>query len=702
MHSYALYTLHYSLKMKGYIYYEHTLSIPASLLYEDWGLMSYTNYKQKCFKKQLIRSRDGKGKGNEALLSYHDLPQWIKNVCIERLGSPDAAEYPNELEPYIQPNAAIAEFFSKHRKPDGTGLKMAEQREKATSCFILEAITTLLDDRKVAKGRGKNMTQIWQNISDAVNALNRERWQFKLPKNPRALQRRYNEYLSEGYITFIHKGEGNVNMAKVKDEKQRAFIEEMLFHSNNLNNEQVALWYNVVAQEKGWAPISASTVRVWREKSDFYTLSGRKGSKAFANTRKMLVKRTAPSRAMLYWTMDGWVAELLYRKTEVDKRGYKNTTYHHRPVVVMVIDPSTKYIIGYAIGTAENPPLIKEALRNAFNHTRELFGERYKPHQLQTDNYGKGCLLDIYQASTATYTPAEVGNAKAKVIEPFFGQFNKNNFQRGLAPNWSGFGIKSSGQPNMEWINKNKHFIPDFEGVCMQLIHAIERERRENREAYLNSWATLPESDRLPLSLTDYFQYFGQDTGYTNRYCPMGITPTIGGQLMYFDSFDTEFRKHTQENWLVKYDPDDLSRVLVLNAKSTNGKLKEIIGTKSFILEAKYEQPMALYDRREGDGEQLERIRQYNKQLTEQVITRATDRRNILQNTLALTAGNPELEMLSKALLTDRRGQHKNQLAAQREYAEFEEVEIHQPKQQPLKAISFDEAVIEYDIQSQY
>lgn len=100
---------------------------------------------------------------------------------------------------------------------------------------------------------------------------------------------------------------------------------------------------------------------------------------------------------MTYWTLDGWDVELVYQKRQpVDKkvngetRTYKKTTYHNRKTIVVVLDACGKYPIGYAVGDHESPALIREALRNAIKHARELFGARYKPLQLQSDNYQKG------------------------------------------------------------------------------------------------------------------------------------------------------------------------------------------------------------------------------------------------------------------------------------------------------------------------
>lgn len=102
-----------------------------------------------------------------------------------------------------------------------------------------------------------------------------------------------------------------------------------------------------------------------------------------------------------------------------ETRTYKKTTYHNRKTIVVVLDACGKYPIGYAVGDHESPALIREALRNAIRHARELFGARYKPLQLQSDNYQKGVMVPFYEAMTVHYIPAALHNAKAKIIEPY-------------------------------------------------------------------------------------------------------------------------------------------------------------------------------------------------------------------------------------------------------------------------------------------
>ncbi|MCB6232343.1 hypothetical protein LIS90_13915, partial [Flavobacterium psychrophilum] len=170
-------------------------------------------------------------------------------------------------------------------------------------------------------------------------------------------------------------------------------------------------------------------------------------------------------------------------------------------------------------------------------------------------------------------------------------------------------------QPNSDWLNKIRHQFPDEAGCRLQIINAIENDRAEKINSYTTNWLRLPEADRLPLATMDYLRWFGEHTGYTNRLQGQGVAPTILGESRFYDTFDLNFRKYAHLDWLIRYDPQDLTQVLVTNAKSKDGRLQEDIGTHQFLLTDKYIQPMALYDRKEGDSDELHKIYAHNKSL---------------------------------------------------------------------------------------
>jgi len=86
-------------------------------------------------------------------------------------------------------------------------------------------------------------------------------------------------------------------------------------------------------------------------------------------------------------------------------------------------------------------------------------------------------------------------------------------------------------------------------------------------------------------------------------------------------------------------------------------------GTLRYLLEEKYVQPMALRDRKVGDSGQLQRVKDYNDDLERHVIARNEKMVEALAPVLEML---PQLDTLSKLLITDSHGQHKNNRNATR------------------------------------
>ena len=215
-------------------------------------------------------------------------------------------------------------------------------------------------------------------------------------------------------------------------------------------------------------------------------------------------------------------------------------------------------------------------------------------------------------------------------------------------------------------MNKYRHDFPDEEGCREQLVEIMEMERAQKRGQYLAMFANLRDDQKLPMSDEQYLLNFGYETGNRNAIEGAGLRPTIMGVKRDYDCFDMRFREYEHVRWTVKYDPDDLQKVLAVNDD----------GTLRFMLEEKYVQPMALAERMEGDAEALARINQFNKSMAATIGERRTKAQQTLHEAFS---GVPELDgTLSRLLLVDSDGQHKNQRNAKRlplaDETEFEEV----------------------------
>jgi hypothetical protein len=396
--------------------------------------MSYDYYKKLCSRGKLITTQPGKGLGNEAWVSFHELPVVkgvnIKEFCVRMLGRPeDSKILQNDLEPLLVPDLEAINFFSSHRKPNGKPLKIEEQREKATSAMILNAIESLFKGRiKNPLYKGKKV-EIWKNISEAVNTLNPERWHFDLPNNPRSLQRKYNQYLSEGYYAFIHKGEGSDNAKVVTEVMERLFISiccmpnkpymssvydiyrQFLYGEIEIFDKATGELFNVeqdFCDEHGnILEVSESTVKLWLNKPENQLVikKARNGEYDFSHKERPHVNRHAPLYSMSKITLDD--RDLMHTKLP---NGDKVMAYY-------AYDVMSTALIGIAHSRKKDNELFLDCFRSMFRFTAQ---------------YGLGTPMQIEVERHLTGAHVE-GLLKANNIFPFVRFCNPTNSQEKYA-----------------------------------------------------------------------------------------------------------------------------------------------------------------------------------------------------------------------------------------------------------------------------
>lgn len=620
-------------------------------------IITTANLKALVRKNQVKRVQRG-GNGRVALYAVDSLPMKWRTEVYKRF--PDLQEQAESKEflDTITPDGAAFDFFQGYQLSDGRHLPEDKVLEYSSNAAIMNAFRRCWDAHVSKRQRsGKKTTaakDFWKRAAAALPRL-ADSFPHSLPGSPRRLQMKMAEYVRDGYVCFISGKFLNGNAAKVASDEQEQVITALLAHHNNLPDTLVAEGYNRIAEAKEWKPITAGAVAVWREKLGTVIRAGRLGVSNFRNNVTMQVKRSRPTTPFLMWSLDGWTVELLYQTTKPDKKGHNVTTYTNRLTMVVVLDVFNDYPIGYAVGTHESPALIKEALRDAAKHSQALTGSMLRANQVQSDRYAIKTMADLYAVMGDKVTPAQAHNAKAKPVEPYFNYLNTHYCIR--CNNWSGFGITSNPkrQPNSDALNRMRHSFPDEAGLRAQIAEMMRLERMAKYEAFMAGFANLKPEHRLPLSRESYLLNYGAETGFKNVLEGCGLRPTILGVKRDYDCFDLSFRDHAAERWTVRYDPDDLSQVLAVNEA----------GTRRYMLEEKYVQPMALADRKPGDAEQLERVRAYNKQLEAQTAERMA---LAYRTTEQLIAGTPALRgsIEDRLLITDSRGQHKDQRSRKR------------------------------------
>jgi hypothetical protein len=635
-----------------YEWHKNIVTLAAKVLYEDMKIITYTTYENWCKRKKINRVRMGKGEGNYALVEFESLPEWIKEVVKKEYGLPPV-ETKSLLEKYIMPDYKAEAFFDRYRLDDGRILPPEIQKEYRTNAEVLNAISELIKNNKISRAKSErrrmNVDELWDKISKSVQELDKIKYPHNLPTSPQVLRKRkYAPYIKEGYSVLIHGNWSNQHRSKVKDKEQEAVLRQLLRHHNNLDNEQIAALYDLVAHEQNWDTISGNTVANYRKKWDLMTFAGRRGNQTFSNEKALTVKRRPPTYPLYYWTVDAWDVELLYQKNYINEKGKSVTTYTNRLNLTVVLDPCCKYPIGYAIGTHETPELTLRALRNAVQHTAELFGSKRRAQQIQADRYAIKKMTPFYEAVAAISTPARAHNAKAKVIESYFKYLNKTYCQ--MMNNWSGFGVTSNkaNQPNGEMLNKIQKTFPDEEMCVLQIAKIIEMEREKKKAKYMSLYSDMPPEHREYMTNEEYYYHLGARTGYTNKISNDGLVVTLNGVKKSYDCFNPDFRLYGHIDWTVAYDPEHTGEILVYQQG----------GGVRFLLEQKYTQPMAIIEQTAEDRVELKKVRDFNKYLSGKIAEKAFQDAEIVED---LLTNKPELDTLSKLLLVDSNGQHKDQ-----------------------------------------
>ena len=645
-----------------YEYNDQQLGVKIKYLTKDRNphprslrLVSYRTLKARMDSPRRPETQLRKG-GNyhEALIAFESLPEFWKELLIETFGKPQKPTR-SFFDKYYQYDVDAFNFFMSYRFGKDNSKKLPEEaiKQYTADASVLNTLLIVKEHRKAyIRTLGSVKVDIWQSLSNDVNAFRKV--PHNLPANKDALRKKANEYKGKNYISLISKKYNNLNAVKVKQKEQLALIDTLLLKHQNFDYSFIADIYNSVAAQVGWSPVTAQTIANRAQKKKLVIYAGRNGVKELKNKQLMQVKRSRPTSPMLYWTIDGWDVELYYQKTTQNSKGNKVTTYTNRMTIVVVLDTYNNYPVGFAIDQHENTGVIKRALQNAMNHVKELFGKYYIPYQIQSDNYGKKALTPIYKALSVHYTPVEVGNAKAKVIEPYFKQLNKKYCQK--LPNWSGFGIAtgSKKQPNVEYLQKIRHSFPDTAENIRQIEAIIQAERIAKQKKYISAFKSAPDSHKKQLTEEAYLYLFGETNNRTVQLRGEGIIKTINGQEYTFDSFNPEFRKVPVSDWQIYYDTSNLNQVLAVSPD----------GAYRFLLEQKHIQPMALVERSEGDSEALQRVRNYNKELIQDIKEEIKETSDIV---MEFFEQNPALQnSLAKHLLTDSHGQHKDHKSAAR------------------------------------
>ena len=593
---------------------DNTLSSASDRGTQSWGMIDHPE------------------KRRTKVIVWAKLGDRYRELIIKNIGDPLEYFSKQPIRELIIPDPRAEEYYRKKL----ISMKSSNLHEKVSKytkavSYINFLIKAENDKKWIKQVLNISFKQLKENVCSIIVSDN-----IALPKENRPLENKIKKFKEIGYDCILRR-EGNLNAKKIGKtavgfdeelcEKQIALIRKCASMHNNFDSQQITNAVNKVFAANEWPVISKSTVYTIIKANEHLTKAGNRGKRAYNNEISMQVKRHRPKFPLQYFTLDGWTVELAY----LDENGKPS-----RLVVVVVLDVMNNYPIGYAIGERESADLIRAANRNALIHTNELFGDYYRPWQLQSDNFAIKQNTPFFEAIAHLHTPAAVGNAKAKVIEPYFKDLNKNYCQR--AYNWTGFNIDAQkrNQVNREFSDKIKKNFPNKDELISQIDSIFFQERSLKHESYIMQFNAMPASEKVTLERKDWLMVFGKPTGYTNALHGPGIITTLKGTKLVYDSFDPAFRNLQHLNWKVVYDEHDLETILAISEDDKH----------RFVLDQKRSLPMDVRSMTSEDHTYLAQVRKYNKEREQHVIdTYIEDAalvEDVLSNTVEIDA-NAEL-----------------------------------------------------------
>lgn len=566
-------------KKLTYEYHNNILSIPASLIYDEWGLMSYETYLKKCQRKQLVRTREGKGKDNKALVSYHDLPESIKVICIEKLGDYRTTVKRNDLEPYIIPDPAAIRFFADHRNPDGQKLADKKQIERATSVHILNAIKSLFKDKNFASKSNKQKTKIWEEVSNAVNALDIEKWYHNLPTTPKNLKIRFSRYEKEGYGSFIHKGEGNQRTAIIKGEIAD-YLMAMYCLPIKYSIPELVAKYNQVKYENGWSDITESAVSKYLDKPENQRVwvLARHGKQAYDRKYKHTTTRDKERWfPNVYWAIDGTKLDLVF----YDPDSSNKMSALQR--VDVIFDVYSEKIIGWSLSETENHADHFRALKMAVQATE------VKPY-LFTYDQQSGHKSAKMQALYSQLVASEEGEhyphrarGHGSPAEGLLNLFQEQVITKFWNTDGQGVTVKTDdAKANPDFIAQYKESLPTKEQAIKQWEAAVRtwnagKHSLKEKTRNATHAEEMPESETLSLSEIMRYMWI-EEKKKPITYRAEGISVEVDKKVYKYEVYDEnrnidlEFRRLNVGNkFVVRYDPDNMEGFIQLLRMTPEG-----------------------------------------------------------------------------------------------------------------------------------
>lgn len=561
------------------------------------GLMSENTLFSMVYRKKAKIVRRGGGEGNPSLIAFDSLPPKYKKMAQERFGDPKVEAEKEGLLKDIEIKPEAVDFFKKHTieyTDRIENLPEEVQELYVNNAAVLDALK-LAWDRHVMASRSKSKRpltgEFWKNAALATQKLlllKEDKINHDLPKNPRRLQEKLQEYIKEGYICLVSQRFANTYSVKITEEAGKWMVARFSTRSIDIVTiEQLFAEYNYKAEKEGWKKLkSTKAVRDYLYRPEIKPLwyAARFGELAAKEEFGRQHRRRQLTRRDTLWYSDGTKLNYYYQ----DENGKTKTCN-----VYEVIDAYSECFLGYHISATED----YEAQYYAYKMAIQYAG--HKPYELKYDNQGGHKKLEAsdllknlarHAVNTAPY------NGKSKTIESAFYRFQSQFLHKDwyfTGQNITAKKKESRGNEEFTLENIKRGNLPTLDEVKAQ--YAKRREEWNNAPhpktgiARSEMYRTSVNEDTQAVDCLDVISIFGVTTKDPATYRAGGIEIQVKKVKYAYEVLTAEgmpdmdfYRRNIGRKFYTRYCPDDMSMVS-LYEKDATGKMRFVTMAMTFI-----------------------------------------------------------------------------------------------------------------------
>lgn len=545
------------------------------------GVMSLAQYKKRYAE---LQKKERGGNGRTAMIIYDSLPLRYRQAWEALHGDPRDNDRQPPMVDRLRPDWVARDFYAKHIYGAGKTLKPETQLSYSQTADIFNVMRETIEKATDARNKSRYpMRDLWSKyITPAVMAIREKYTPNDIPSKEIPLKRKYEKYITDGYESLIHGGFANKNRSNI-DAESEAHLLKIASSPARFAAPTAVEAFNLWATVHGKPTITERTYNNFIKENEYVLKKAREGAASWNNMFDENILRDRPSAPLLLINSDDNNLDFFFKATRnrvVNGEIKTVNTDYYRYKMYLVMDPHCDYILGYAIGDEITVDLVVEAYRNAMNHVKEITGGYYMWHQIVADNWGRATLKAFYQRQAKT-TLAQVGNAKSKYIERFFGiEWHEEQKRFG---NHSGYNIVAKTKPNPDWIETNKKNFPTKEEGVYQIAKFVERLRNKKwqdtgkarRQVWLENFFANEKSKQNAISDYNFLDIFGiqrykkgGEELQSNRITNNGIDITYNGDKYTYKVPSDLYRATIGKDAYTIVDPADMSRVLIRTADS--------------------------------------------------------------------------------------------------------------------------------------